>query len=625
MEVGTLLLNFIHLQKQYNNKTMSKCSTCKPIVSKTIVCSESVPCANPTPCSEILDASCFQYEGLGIALCNTDIQIVETSDSLELALKKIVEELCASTACNINIDIVLEQNLSLTAVVTGGTAPYTYNWSIAQAPFAGHSIFGSNTNQTVILNCIPENGIESEGLDAYMKITNVYLNVTDATGCVNNIYYYFTSDCYPTILAPPIPVLPVIESKLSTYTETADTPLTMGVMAFMDDAAKIPTCQELKYEIACVEGYPNHGDASTVFRAQRDCTLKAMNENALAENAGNPYHEIINYSNWLPGELNDKIVYVKGGLLNYSWIAGCPECTYAVWHEFYFDSLNQVIDIEIVETGSNIVNGVYENVEFTLITQSYNPPLYFTANITVEGNIVTDIEIVKKGSGYKVDDILIPKVGQLPEASCLPDLLECSSVRIGLQNWASCNLNVSTYANGDVIPYVDDPTEWSNLTTGAWCYYNNDPANEAVYGKLYNWYAINDPRGLAPAGWKIPTDDDWTILTDYLGGENVAGGKLKEAGTTHWLAPNTDAINNYDFTALPGGYRGNTGDYYNIGTNGYWWSSTENDTYDAWYRYLNFDTGNAYREIGSKKDGVSVRLIKTSIPLFKVCYLQLQI
>ncbi len=100
-------------------------------------------------------------------------------------------------------------------------------------------------------------------------------------------------------------------------------------------------------------------------------------------------------------------------------------------------------------------------------------------------------------------------------------------VTIGNQTWTKSNLNVSRYRNGDPIPQVQDPSQWANLTTGAWCYYNNDPANGLIYGKLYNWYAVNDPRGIAPIDWHVPSDAEWTILTDFLGGINVAGGKMK--------------------------------------------------------------------------------------------------
>lgn len=132
------------------------------------------------------------------------------------------------------------------------------------------------------------------------------------------------------------------------------------------------------------------------------------------------------------------------------------------------------------------------------------------------------------------------------------------------------NLDVTNYRNGDPIPQVSNPVAWSNLTTGGWCYYNNDPANGAVYGKLYNWYAVNDPRGLAPAGWHIPTWQEWDALEGCLGNS----GPMKETGTLHWLSPNTGATNLSGFTAIPGGWRGVGGGYSSLGIQAYWWSMT---------------------------------------------------
>ena len=139
-----------------------------------------------------------------------------------------------------------------------------------------------------------------------------------------------------------------------------------------------------------------------------------------------------------------------------------------------------------------------------------------------------------------------------------------NEVTICNQVWATRNLDVTTYRNGDPIPQVTDIGQWGTLTTGAWCYYNNDPANGATYGKLYNWYAVNDPRGLAPAGWHVPSDSEWTTLTDCLGGVSIAGGEMKatgamETGTGLWFAPNVGANNSSGFTGLPGGGRGMTG------------------------------------------------------------------
>jgi len=183
-------------------------------------------------------------------------------------------------------------------------------------------------------------------------------------------------------------------------------------------------------------------------------------------------------------------------------------------------------------------------------------------------------------------------------------------ITIGNQTWSSKNLDIATYRNGDPIPEVQDKTAWANLNTGAWCYYANNTSNGIIYGKLYNWYAVNDPRGLAPIGFHIPSDSEWTTLTTYLGGEPTAGGKMKEAGTSHWSSPNTGATNSSGFTGLPGGKRIYNGDFSDIGAFGSWWSSSESNSYYAWSRKLAFINGNALRADYTKEDGLSVRCVK---------------
>ena len=188
------------------------------------------------------------------------------------------------------------------------------------------------------------------------------------------------------------------------------------------------------------------------------------------------------------------------------------------------------------------------------------------------------------------------------------------TVYIGTQQWMGVNLKVSKYNDGTTIPSITDYTQWQNNTTGAWCYYNNDAANNPKYGKLYNWYAVspttNGNKNLCPKGWHVPTDAEWTVLTDYLGGVSVAGGKLKEVGTTNWNSPNTDATNTSLFTGLPGGYRSTNGNYYYIGNGGYWWSSTESNTNDAWYRSLGSYGGVAYWDGPNEEFGFSVRCLR---------------
>jgi uncharacterized protein (TIGR02145 family) len=182
------------------------------------------------------------------------------------------------------------------------------------------------------------------------------------------------------------------------------------------------------------------------------------------------------------------------------------------------------------------------------------------------------------------------------------------TIVIGNQTWMKTNLNVSKYKDGTPILKVNDPAEWATLTTGAWCYYDNDPENGKLYGKLYNWYAVNDKRGLAPTGTSIPTDAEWTTLTNFIGSE--AGGKMKETDTSNWTSPNSEATNSTGFTALPGGICISNGDFYFIGYYGYWWSATIVDAATAWNRSLGYNSTIVCKSYDDKNYGFAVRCIK---------------
>jgi len=184
------------------------------------------------------------------------------------------------------------------------------------------------------------------------------------------------------------------------------------------------------------------------------------------------------------------------------------------------------------------------------------------------------------------------------------------TVIIGNQTWMAENLKTTKYRNGDPIPQVLENAKWGTLKTGAYCFYNNDPTKKTTYGALYNWLAVIDKRNIAPAGWHIPTDQEWATLTTFLGGRDQAGGKLKETLTTHWLDPNTGATNSTGFSGLPGGYRNSAGVSDKAGYCGGWWSSTAYSTTVAWYRYTDYSTSNLYSCSGFKNSGFSVRCIK---------------
>ena len=184
------------------------------------------------------------------------------------------------------------------------------------------------------------------------------------------------------------------------------------------------------------------------------------------------------------------------------------------------------------------------------------------------------------------------------------------SVKLNNQEWTTKNLSVTKYKNGTTIPQVQNATQWAGLTSGAWCYYSYVTANGTVYGKLYNWYAVNDPRGIAPTGWHVPTNAEMVSLTDFLGGSAEAGGLLKEAGFANWQSPNTNAINSSGYTALPGGYCLANGTFASKGTIGYWWTSNEYNPSSAWCYGMYHNTKTITNAPIDKRQGFSVRLIK---------------
>lgn len=181
-------------------------------------------------------------------------------------------------------------------------------------------------------------------------------------------------------------------------------------------------------------------------------------------------------------------------------------------------------------------------------------------------------------------------------------------VSIGTQIWMAENLKTIHFCNGDPINIIADSVQWININSSAYCYNENDMNNEIVYGNLYNWYAVIDYRGIAPIGWHVATDSDWTTLIDYLGGDLVAGSKLKEAGSAHWW-DNSSSTNETGFTALPGGFRRGTEfyDFWGVGDFGCWWTSTS----DTISKAISRNMSNIVGTWNCKQlYGLSVRCIK---------------
>lgn len=269
--------------------------------------------------------------------------------------------------------------------------------------------------------------------------------------------------------------------------------------------------------------------------------------------------------------------------------------------------------------------GVLRNTHIALLACIL---LAFTSATSLAGNCGD----VDNSGGTDIDDIvyLIAYVfqgGPDPdcESDCPPTVTDYDgnvyqTVLIGDQCWMMENLKVTHYRNGNPIPYVIDGGQWSGLSTGAYCEYGNNPANVETYGRLYNWFAVDDSRGLAPEGWHVPNDEEWKQLEMYLGMSQAEadgsswrgtdeGGKLKEDGTTHWNHPNTGATNESSFTALPGGYR-TTGSFFYMGSTTSFWSSTESGTQIAWFRKLDYEYSQVARSADQKIFGLSVRCVR---------------
>lgn len=187
---------------------------------------------------------------------------------------------------------------------------------------------------------------------------------------------------------------------------------------------------------------------------------------------------------------------------------------------------------------------------------------------------------------------------------------EYGTVLVGSTYWIDQNLKSSKYANGDIITNVDDNTAWSQLNTGAWSYYNKSSLNGSTYGKLYNWYAVDDSRGVCPTGWRVPTNTDWNNLGKALGGDTLVGGKLKQTGTTLWSSPNTAATNQIGFNALPSGYRGNMGAYGSLASNAYFWVRESYNGTEAVGRNITSNSKALFTEHNNKLNGFAIRCVK---------------
>ena len=295
--------------------------------------------------------------------------------------------------------------------------------------------------------------------------------------------------------------------------------------------------------------------------------------------------------------------------------------------------------VNVSQTWATLEGGVTANNQTTIVTFEYDTTTTYGHNIksipdTIDGNkvvdVVSNITGLIPGTKYHFRVIAVNSTGMTNGKDTTfttagtsgnriifnPNLTYGSlsdidgniykTIQIGNQTWMAENLKTTRFNDGTAIPLVKDVVAWTELSTPGYCWYTNDSVS---YGAMYNWFTINTGN-LCPAGWHVPSDVEWTTLTTYLGGDTIAGNKLKEIGTIHWQSPNTGSTNESGFSALPGGYRGNDGSFTGIRKDGYLWTSSESSLIDAFYRVLFYDSGNSVSGNSDKKDGLNVRCLK---------------
>ncbi len=271
-----------------------------------------------------------------------------------------------------------------------------------------------------------------------------------------------------------------------------------------------------------------------------------------------------------------------------------------------------------VQTETDVSGGT--NYSLSSVSQLLSVPYALTSNNGISRVSVTgDSLVLTNGKTIIIPGISAANPKSNPTSGYGPNISDVDgnsykTVYIGTQHWMAENLKVYRYNDQTDLKFIMDNAEWENNNLGAYCFYNNDDEFISKYGLLYNWYAIspssNGNKNVCPTGWHVPTDAEWTVLTDYLGGASVAGSKMKEVSITSWSTDNTDATNTSLFTGLPGGYRYENGSYDWVGTYGSWWSSTVYKVDSAWAHSLRRFNGIVNRYYPIKSNGLSIRCLK---------------
>ena len=271
----------------------------------------------------------------------------------------------------------------------------------------------------------------------------------------------------------------------------------------------------------------------------------------------------------------------------------------------------------ITTNGGYPINGLYTEVPTNICCDTDTPGIitsvpkgwvrYTKSGEIVPGSLIVGNSYPKNGIWKEVYINICCSITSTTTTTTQPPI---ENIVIGTQTWALRNLDVTTYRNGDPIPEVTDIIQWGSLTTGAWCWYANDSNYGPTYGKLYNWYAVNDPRGLAPIGYHVPSDAEWLTLVNYVGGLSTAGGALKSVPL--WNAPNTGATNSSGFTCLAGGSRAGSGAPFNpVGSiSAHWTSTLLLPSNNGRFYGMFTDDATVSRSSTTRTSGLSVRVIK---------------
>lgn len=224
---------------------------------------------------------------------------------------------------------------------------------------------------------------------------------------------------------------------------------------------------------------------------------------------------------------------------------------------------------------------------------------------------VNEIDSVTYASGgVQTDSVFNPSLSYGSVRDVEGNLYK--TIQIGSQEWMAENLRTSTYSNGDTLTQIINNSTWLNDSSGAWCYYNNEERNNVPYGKLYNWRVAINPKNICPNGWHMPSETEWNTLVNFLGGDAIAGAKLKSKSLQHWESPNAQATNSSGFSALASGLRFIEGDFFGLLNYAGWWSKQSLDETSALKLNVNYLSGSSFFDGYNKGYGFSIRCLKDS-------------